>query len=668
MQNTPLKTSDLHKKIKLQTLKIQNLKKKEQQLNDFLYFYNKTKDLICTADPSGYFKSVNPAFIKTLGYSKAELTSNSFLKYIHPDDIAKTNRELDKLEKGKSSLSFENRYLTKKGKYITLQWKSYVDPLSGLIHAIARDITDIKESEEKLIFSENSLNNAQKLAKIGNWEFNLITRELTWSNELYNIYEIPKSSKTDPYTGYLNRFLKEDLQILKNKIKNLIKTKTPYEIEHRIILPSNRVKWIYATGIPVEDNYGNVIIVRGIAQDITIKKQIDESLQAKERAEIANKSKSDFLANMSHEIRTPLNGIIGFAELLTKTNLDPAQTNFANTINECALNLMDIVNDVLDFSKIESGKLELNIAKTDLYEIAHQVVDLFKYQASNKNISLNLIIDINTPQFILADSGRLKQILVNLLSNAIKFTSFGKVNLEIKVLNHVHSKVQVQFLVKDTGIGIKECSQEKIFESFVQEDHSTTRKYGGTGLGLPISNQLLGLMHSKLELISKNGDGSTFFFDITFQKLETTLVTTPIPSVVNDDSDHSNGFEMEQEVSILIVEDNKINMLLAKTLIMKIIPNCIILEAFDGQQAIRKFKKEKVDLILMDIQMPLKNGYEAAAEIRKLKASNKLPIIALTAGILDGEKEKCIKAGMNDYVSKPIIKNDLEQVLYKWIK
>jgi PAS domain-containing protein len=345
MQNTPLKTSDLHKKIKLQTLKIQNLKKKEQQLNDFLYFYNKTKDLICTADPSGYFKSVNPAFIKTLGYSKAELTSNSFLKYIHPDDI-------------------------------TLQWKSYVDPLSGLIHAIARDITDIKESEEKLIFSENSLNNAQKLAKIGNWEFNLITRELTWSNELYNIYEIPKNSKTDPYTGYLNRFLKEDLQILKNKIKNLIKTKTPYEIEHRIILPSNRVKWIYATGIPVEDNYGNVIIVRGIAQDITIKKQIDESLQAKERAEIANKSKSDFLANMSHEIRTPLNGIIGFAELLTKTNLDPAQTNFANTINECALNLMDIVNDVLDFSKIESGKLELNIAKTDLYEIAHQVVDL----------------------------------------------------------------------------------------------------------------------------------------------------------------------------------------------------------------------------------------------------------------------------------------------------
>ena len=666
MKNTKLNTSDLYKKLRLQDLKIQSLKKKESQLNDFIYFYKKTKDLICTADSDGYFRSVNPAFTKTLGYSKSELISNKFIHYIHPDDIAKTNAELEKLNQGRTSFSFENRYLTKKGKYITLEWKSYINPETKLIHAIARDITEIKEAEEKLIFSESSLNNAQKLAKIGNWEFNLITRELTWSDELYNIYEIRRKSKSDPYSIYLNRFLKEDLEILKSKIKYLINTKTPYEIEHRIILPYNRVKWIYATGVPIEDENGNVVIIRGIAQDITIKKQIDETLQAKERAEIANKSKSDFLANMSHEIRTPLNGIIGFTELLTKTNLDSAQINFANTINECALNLMDIVNDVLDFSKIESGKLELNIDKIDLYEIAHQVIDLFKYQASNKNIALNLIIDINTPQFILADSGRLKQILVNLLSNAIKFTSFGKINLEIKILSHTNNKAKIQFLVKDTGIGIKECSQEKIFESFVQEDPSTTRKYGGTGLGLPISNQLLGLMNSKLKLISENGEGSAFFFDITFKKSEPTIELNS-NSTQHVNNIYSNALKIDREISILIVEDNKINMLLAKTIIKKIIPNCIIFEAFDGYQAIQEYKKEKVDLILMDIQMPLKNGYEAASEIRKLKTSKKLPIIALTAGILDGEKEKCLKAGMNDYVSKPIIKNDLGKILFKWM-
>ncbi|MES2836464.1 MAG: response regulator [Bacteroidota bacterium] len=597
-----------------------------------------------------------------------------FLEMVHPDDREITRNIIDDAFDSNETFDINYRIVRPDGTIRMLHAKNEltIDSKGKIVRVLGtnQDVTDQfhEEELEKLVLaatqSYNSVIIANRDGKI-EWVNDGFTK-LTG----YTVDEVK-----DTFGEVLRRRESEELQEQKKVYEQIVIEKKPITYECKNYSKEGKEYWIITTVTPVFGKDGEVERIIAIDSDITIRKKIEEELQlankiaehslmkgsralnelleAKKQLEESLMIKEQFLANMSHEIRTPMNAIIGFTSLVLKSELTEEIRQFVRAIKTSGENLLVIINDILDFSKLESGKIIFEKIDFDINQLMATLVELMLPKANEKKIKLISSISENIPRCLVGDPTRLNQILINLLSNAIKFTSVGEVRITITTIKEDDINVELEFKVCDTGIGIPEESQSKIFLSFTQGANDTSRKFGGTGLGLTICKQLIEGQGGHISVSSKVNQGSCFSFRLNFQKSEKENIAE-----IDADIENDNNVSLEG-IKVLLVEDNLLNQILAK----KVLTNwkCNITIADNGLIAISKLEKEDFDLILMDIQMPEMNGYETTTHVRKKLPAykNTIPIIAMTAHAFAGEVEKCKSLGMNDYISKPFDEREL---------
>jgi PAS domain S-box-containing protein len=518
--------------------------------------------------------------------------------------------------------------------------------------ALEEDITKEKESEQRFQLVVDNIGD-------NFWEHDFRTGVTHFSKSVHTFLGVQTNEAINPQQLWWQSIHPEDLYIVQESDRKYkAGLSEGHNLEYRVADRAGSLKWVLDRGVVVDkDREGRPLRIIGTHIDISRQKSLESELKkAKEDAEASTKAKESFLANMSHEIRTPMNAIMGMSNQLAKTMLSQEQTFFLDIIRSSTDNLLVIINDILDLSKIEAGKLSLESIGFELPKVVDHAMQVLMHKAEEKGLLLtNPVSDSRISPVLLGDPYRLNQVLLNLIGNAIKFTEKGKVEVSISLLTDAEDHQLVKVSIADTGIGMEQKFVDDLFDKFSQEYGSTTRRYGGTGLGMSICKELVELMGGRIDVKSTKGLGTTISFEVQFSKGK----LEDIPEI------NSESYERDflKGRKVLVVDDNEMNRLVASVILNSY--GAIITEAVNGNEAIEVLNRQPVDMVLMDIQMPVKNGYEATREIRASGINT--PIIALTANAIKGESEKCLAAGMNDYLNKPFEERDLIEVISKWL-
>lgn len=625
-------------------------KNREEVLDRYRKIIDNARDIIFLFDLEGRIIDVNKSAVETYGYTKQELCGMN-IRTIR-DDWGYSNEQMNLIDQ--TGLFFETIHKRKNGSTFHVEVSAQTIRIRDMkiIFSVVRDITerkkaerDIRVNQEKYYLLFMNMKSAYCYYKMeydqnGNIT-DLILIEVNQAFELLfdkQKEEVIGNKFTEIFPN-MKKFLTEAIHSYACKLL----TGNSVEIEE--LYSSEYNKWF---SLSIYSPYGDDIVA--IVSDITSMKKTELRLiSMKETAEAANRAKSEFLANMSHEIRTPINGMVGMVDLTLLTDLTFEQRDNLETAKGCANTLLNIINDILDFSKMEAGKLSIENISFDLKELIEELIKTYTVRVEEKGLELNYTYHSSIPQYLIGDPNRLRQIINNLLSNAVKFTNEGSVTLTIKCICKNKNEVELKFMVTDTGIGISYESMKTLFQSFNQVEQSFTKKYGGTGLGLAISKNLVELMGGNIGVVSEKGVGSTFYFSLSF------LVGSNVEIKENQMKQLTKS---KKQLHIMLAEDDIIN----QKVFLKILQErgYTVDLANNGLEVLDLFKRDRYDVILMDIQMPEMNGLEATSKIRELEGDKRrTPIIALTAYALKGDKERFLSLGMDGYISKPIDMNDL---------
>ncbi|MDT4330918.1 PAS domain-containing protein [Methylomonas sp. MED-D] len=521
----------------------------------------------------------------------------------------------------------------------------------------SRAIAALKDQKQRLM-------DAQALSHIGDWCWHLQDQHFSWSDEMYRITGTGKTGFIPNYANLCEQLVHpDDLNLFKTAMEHP-EAENGIDFRHRIVLGDGQIRHVHQRGKPILAPDGRCIAIQGTMQDITDRLQTEQRLlEAKHQAEQATKVKSEFLANMSHEIRTPMNAIIGLVELCLNSAVTAKQRDYLERVETAARSLMTIIDDILDFSKMEAGKMHLESLPFLLEEMLDQVFSTMSELSARKGVDLIRPNLQGASYAVIGDPQRLRQIFINLIGNAIKFTDFGEVRVTLTEISRSTQHVCLQFSIVDTGIGMSQELQSKLFQAFSQGDSSVTRHYGGTGLGLIISKQLVEQMGGSISVSSQENLGSTFTFTVNLGV--TNLASIRLAQHQQQNPVDTSKLQYIRGARILLVEDNEVNRIVAIELLEQ--AHLCVDIAEHGEIALAKLRGQSYDCVLMDIQMPVLDGYETTRQLRKLSGCQTLPVIAMTANAMSDDRNKCLQADMDDFISKPILPETLYAMLVKWI-